>query len=175
MLKTICNKFDINVLSIKEERLYSINTNIRLNSYNCDQFFNIIKNKQLYKLLLELNNDIISNIEITDNIEHGEDMKITFLDVEPELSSSFTDNFIYFNNKLIINNDNNIEVFSQGLYNSNIEYINLSFKYSKENEELLITLMFKNSGVLLPFFIEDMKAFMFRKIIYRLKEYLIKN
>jgi hypothetical protein len=175
MLKTICNKFDINVLSIKEERLYSINTNIRLNSYNCDQFFNIIKNKQLYKLLLELNKDIISNIEITDNIEHGEDMKITFLDVEPELSSSFNDNFIYFNNKLIINNDNNIEVFSQGLYNSNIEYINLSFKYSKENEELIITLMFKNSGVLLAFFIEDMKAFMFRKIIYRLKEYLIKS
>jgi hypothetical protein len=172
MFKTVCNKFDINVLSIKEERLYSINTSIRINSNNCNDFLNIIKQKQLYNLLFKLNTDVISNIETTDNNDNTDNIKITFMDIDEELISLFTDNFVYLNTKIIINDDNNIEVFSYELNNNNIEYINLSFKYSNENKELLITLIFKNTGIELPFFIENMKAFMFRKIIYRLKEYI---
>jgi hypothetical protein len=169
MLKTICNKFDINVQSIKNDRLYNINTNIKMDAADCYDFFNIIKKNQLYNLLLKLNTDIISNIDVTDKTDKSENIKITFLDIDTDFSS-FNDHFIHFNNKIILNDENNIELIGIGLYNSLIEYINVSFKY--ENEFLSINILFKNQGPQLQYFIEDMKAFMFRKILYRLKEFI---
>ncbi len=172
MLKSVCNKSDIHIQSLEEERLYSITTNIELNIDSYNKVVDIIKNKELYNLLLKLNSDIMSNIEINDICEDSENIKITFLDLDPDFSS-FEENFIHFNNKIIIKDDYNIDLFGMGLYNSSIEYINMSFKYC--DNILSINVLFKNTGKLYPYFIEEIKAFMFRKIIYRLKDYIIKT
>jgi hypothetical protein len=188
MFKPLCKKYGVSIGLKQSERSYRIFTETIVIEKHKD-FIELIKNKKFYDLITELNSDMIDELKIVKSNVESDDMLIVFKDIGSDISLSSSSKTLYFNNTLIIENDRHIKLIGQVLRNANddseeeeahadagaaeytrIDFINVTVK--EENDKFSIELLFKYSGEKKPVFVENATAFLFRKLLYRLKCHL---
>jgi hypothetical protein len=191
MFKTICKNHDIPIERNAKERMYRLFTSVKL-SINNKHFIELIKNKQFYDLITMLNPDMIEELGFISESESESEsvsasetvcnMMIILKDFIPEIRLSKQARTIYFTNRIIIIGDKWVELVGnikdtvKGKYKEELETMieHIIFTIKEENDAISIELRFKYGGNKSPIFVENIGAFMFRKLIYRVKCYLEK-
>ena len=115
--KIICSKKDIILTLNNNTKIYNLNFNtIISNTFNIENYTNF----NIYKLLFELNKDIIETIEIINQISDNEaNVLIIFKEIGDNIK--IPKNYIYITiNKSYINN----EIIFESTINNNITEIN---------------------------------------------------
>uniref|UniRef100_A0A6C0ILI1 START domain-containing protein n=1 Tax=viral metagenome TaxID=1070528 RepID=A0A6C0ILI1_9ZZZZ len=184
MFKPLCKKYGVSIGIKQSERSYRIYTETDVIEKHKD-FIDLIKNKQFYDLITELNSDMIDELKVVKaNDENSDDMLIMFKDIGSDISHSAKT--LYFNNILVVENDKHIKLIGKVLKNEDedededegagegaitrIDFINVIIK--EETGKFSIELLFKYAGKKKPVFVENATAFLFRKLLYRLKCHL---
>jgi len=188
MFKPLCKKYGVSIDIKQSERSYRIYTITSVTEKN-KNFIDLIKNKQFYDLVTELNSDMIDELSIVKSNADSDNMLILFKDVGSDISLSKTAKTLYFNNMLVIESDKHVKLIGKVLKNEDdecgeddedddedddnkttLEFINVTIK--EENEKISIELLFKYAGKKNPVFVENATAFLFRKLLYRVKCHL---
>jgi len=183
MFKPLCKKYGVSIDIKQSERSYRIYTETNIIEKHKD-FISLIKNKKFYDLITELNSDMIDELTIVDSNGDSDNMLILFKDIGSDISLSTNSKTLYFNNTLVVEDENHVKLKGMVLKNDNaeededeetdnstkIEYINVVVK--EENNKFYIELLFKYAGKKNPVFVENATAFLFRKLLYRLKCHL---
>jgi hypothetical protein len=184
MFKPLCRKYGVSIDIKQTERSYRIYTETSIIEKN-KNFINLIKNKQFYDLITELNSDMIDELKIVKSNGDSDNMLILFKDIGSDISLSKNTKTLYFNNTLVIEDDKRVKLIGMVLKNeceddddddddtdngTKIDYINVLVK--EENNKFYIELLFKYTGKKNPVFVENATAFLFRKLLYRLKCHL---
>ena len=185
MFKPLCRKYGVSIDIKQSERSYRIYAETAVIDKN-KNFIDLIKNKQFYDLVTELNSDMIDELSIVKSNTDSDNMLILFKDVGSDISLSKTAKTLYFNNMLVIESDKHVKLIGKVLKNEDdegdddddedadnktkIEFINVTVK--EENAKISIELLFKYGGKKNPVFVENATAFLFRKLLYRVKCHL---
>ena len=185
MFKPLCKKYGVSIDIKQTERSYRIYTETSIIEKN-KNFIDLIKNKQFYDLITELNSDMIDELKVITSNGDSDNMLILFKDIGSEISLSKNTKTLYFNNTLIIEDDKHVKLVGKVLKNDDasddedeetdnqngtkIDYLNVLVK--EENNKFHIELLFKYAGKKNPVFVENATAFLFRKLLYRLKCHL---
>ena len=185
MFKPLCRKYGVSIDIKQSERSYRIYAETAVIDKN-KNFIDLIKNKQFYDLVTELNSDMIDELSIVKSNADSDNMLILFKDVGSDISLSKTAKTLYFNNMLVIESDKHVKLIGKVLKNEDdegdddddedadnktkIEFINVTVK--EENAKISIELLFKYGGKKNPVFVENATAFLFRKLLYRVKCHL---
>jgi hypothetical protein len=171
--KKICIKDNILLELCKPKRLYRLKFNIEMNEndYMLLIFENVVK-KNIYNLLHTLNKDLIHEIKVLNTNDQQDDILFTYLIDLIENKIEYKN--IYFTNTTIIENNYNLKLIGTTTSSVHeIDNINITFTYT--NDKLEVELSFNNTGKLKNDFFENINAFFFKKIVKRLKTYLINN
>jgi hypothetical protein len=185
MFKPLCRKYGVSIDIKQSERSYRIYTETSIIEKN-KNFIDLIKNKKFYDLITELNSDMIDELKIVKSNGDSDNMLILFKDIGSDISLSKNTKTLYFNNTLVIEDDKHVKLIGMVLKNEDgdddedenednnnctkIDYLNVSVK--EENNKIRIELLFKYAGKKNPIFVENATAFLFRKLLYRLKCHL---
>lgn len=177
--KIICSKKDIILTLNNNTKIYNLNFNtIISNTFNIENYTNF----NIYKLLFELNKDIIESIEIINQISDNEaNVLIIFKEIGdnikiPKNYIYITINKSYINNEIIFEstNNNNITEINDKIngcnktlceysilkiiINNNILNFNYAFKFN---------IIFQGSN-----FIHNITALLIKKVFYKLKLFI---
>ena len=177
--KIICSKKDIILTLNNNTKIYNLNFNtIISNTFNIENYTNF----NIYKLLFELNKDIIESIEIINQISDNEaNVLIIFKEIGdnikiPKNYIYITINKSYINNEIIFEstNNNNITEINDKIngcnktlceysilkiiINNNILNFNYAFKFN---------IIFQRSN-----FIHNITALLIKKVFYKLKLFI---
>ena len=185
MFKPLCRKYGVSIDIKQSERSYRIYTETCIIEKN-KNFIDLIKNKKFYDLITELNSDMIDELKIVKSNGDSDNMLILFKDIGSDISLSKNTKILYFNNTLVVEDDKHVKLIGMVLKNEDgddnegddedndngtkIDYINVLVK--EENNKFHIELLFKYTGKKNPVFVENATAFLFRKLLYRLKCHL---
>ena len=81
MFKPLCRKYGVSIDLKQSERSYRIYTESVINDKN-KNFIDLIKNKQFYDLITELNSDMIDELKVVkSNGDNSDNMLILFKDI----------------------------------------------------------------------------------------------
>ena len=189
MFKPLCRKYGVSIDIKQSERYYRIYTQTPIIEKH-KNFIDLIKNKQFYDLVTELNSDMIDELKIVKTEGNSDTMLILFKNIGSDISLSKNTKSLYFNNTIVIEDDTHVKLLGKTLNNeyddydydydeyddddkdnsTTIDYIDVLVK--EENNKFHIELQFKYSGKKNPVFVENASAFLFRKLLYRLKCHL---
>ena len=187
MFKPLCKKYGVSIDIKQSERCYRIYTETNIIEKH-RKFIDLIKNKQFYDLITKLNSDMIDELKIVQSNGDSDNMLILFKDIGSDISLSKDTKTLYFNNTLIIEDETHVKLIGKVLKNEDvdddededtdndnsngtkIDYLNVLVK--EENNKFHIELLFKYAGKKNPVFVENATAFLFRKLLYRLKCHL---
>jgi hypothetical protein len=186
MFKPLCRKYGVSIDIKQSERSYRIYTETSIIEKN-KNFIDLIKNKKFYDLITELNSDMIDELKIVKSNGDSDNMLILFKDIGSDISLSKNTKTLYFNNTLVVEDDKHVKLIGMVLKNeagdeedednddrtgncTKIDYLNVLVK--EENNKIQIELLFKYAGKKNPVFVENATAFLFRKLLYRLKCHL---
>lgn len=144
---------------------------------NNTTIFDIIKNKQLFELLYELNKGIIKDLNIK-NIDNIDNLSFIFIDVinEEGILDKDEEIFIKLNLKTNFIADNNYEIIGLNIENnSNIDrdtiiLDNFILKIEK-TDNIILNISFSILNDESPEFIKTFVALYLQKIFYNLKLY----
>jgi len=184
MFKPLCRKYGVSIDIKQSDRSYRIYTETSIIEKN-KNFIDLIKNKKFYDLITELNSDMIDELKIVKSNGDSDNMLILFKDIGSDISLSKNTKTLYFNNTLVVEDDKHVKLIGMVLKNEDgddneedtdndngtkIDYLNVLVK--EENSKFQIELLFKYAGKKNPVFVENATAFLFRKLLYRLKCHL---
>ena len=171
-----------NVL-MEKNNLGDFRINISINPSNeNDSIFDIIKNKQLFDLIYELNKDIIEKFEIINdtNSDLIDYLKIIFKDVSNEDSVLDEGEEILINLKIETNciNDTNYEINGLDIQNNttikndSISMDNFFIKVEQQQDNLInLKICFSILDNDKPEFLKTYICLYFQKIFYKVKLY----
>lgn len=176
--KIICLKKDI-ILTLNENtKIYNLNFNTKSINFDLQKFANF----NIYKLLFELNKDLVESIEIINQPSDNEaDILIIFKEIGdnikiPKYFIYITINKTFINNEIIFKckNNYNISDISYKINNSYKSICEYSILKIKKNNNIInfnyafkVNLSFQESD-----FIKKIISLIIKKIFYRLKVFI---
>lgn len=181
-LVSICKKFDIDLLTDKKNDIFTII--FKCNHNNID--IKKIVNFSIYKVIADVNKDILEKIEIIDIIKEDEEANMLFLFKDFCKDLGIGKKYMYINVKREIIDNNYI-----------FKSTNLNYKYANElekngyskilNEISIMNIKFLNENIFniiysfkfdinepLPFYMKNMPGMLMKKVFINLKN-LIEN
>ena len=189
--KIICNKKDIMLKLNTINEIYSINLRSKIGNLDLKNFFNF----NIYKIIFELNKDVIEDIKIVKEYdENNIDLLIIFKRLMSTSTRIVTNEFsipmfyMYVTVSKICNNDNNSIVFNSKENTNELSLIDTtSEEYERltcEYSELTITNLENDNNIDINFdfkfsyinnssrFFKNFIALLIKKVFYKLKLFI---
>ncbi len=176
--KIICSKKDMILSLNNDNKNYKLNFNTISSNIDLQKYTNF----NIYKLLFQLNKDIIESIEIIDSISENEaNILIIFKEMGDIIK--IPKNYIYvtvkkkyINNQILFEsiNNNNIQNIKNKIANCNKTINNFSIlKITKDNDILNFDYEFKfNITFHQSNFIDNIIALLIKKVFYKIKVFI---
>ena len=108
MFKPLCRKYGVSIDIKQSERSYRIYTQTSIIEKH-KNFIDLIKNKQFYDLVTELNSDMIDELKLVKTDGDSDTMLILFKNIGSDISLSKNTKSLYFNNTLVIEDDTHVK------------------------------------------------------------------